>query len=310
MNNSLIVEISEGLGNQLFMYSNAYALANNKKINLLIDDTSGYFKKKNRLRGQKYLLDHFNVKQDIAQNTLKSDTNIKYFLDKFNLIFNRFNNQKKYLFENSIMIDGKKRITHLTDFSKTDFQKNILLKGNFEDENYFFSYRNELINLFLVKPQYIKDNTFLIDKLKNTNSVSIHVRQNRFSDQNIKKDNHLNLQKSKNFLDDNLNYIDRSIDFYNSKIENPTFFIWSNDFIDLDNYFSKYKNNNFYFVKNNDEVNDFNLFRFAKNFAVGPSTFHWWGAWLNNLPDKICVRPNNINPSNNDNFWPKKWIKI
>jgi hypothetical protein len=26
--------------------------------------------------------------------------------------------------------------------------------------------------------------------------------------------------------------------------------------------------------------------------------------------NKICVRPKNINPSNNKNFWPENWIKI
>lgn len=46
MNNKIIVRIAEGLGNQIFMYANGYALS--KKINyeLLIDNESGYLKKK------------------------------------------------------------------------------------------------------------------------------------------------------------------------------------------------------------------------------------------------------------------------
>ena len=46
MKKKLVVEIAEGIGNQLFMYAHAFSLA--KKINyeLLIDDTSGYSKKK------------------------------------------------------------------------------------------------------------------------------------------------------------------------------------------------------------------------------------------------------------------------
>ena len=40
----------------------------------------------------------------------------------------------------------------------------------------------------------------------------------------------------------------------------------------------------------NDVINDFNLFKYAKHFIVGPSTFHWWGAWLNNSPNKIDER--------------------
>ena len=310
MKKSLIVQISEGFGNQLFMYSNAFSLANDKKINLLIDDTSGFFKNKNKLRGQKYLLNCLNIKQDIASNDLKSDTFFKHFIKKLNIFFDNFTNKKSYLFEDINLINGSKNISNLTDYEKADFHNNIFLTGNFENENYFKFYRNELINLFSVKSEYINDKPSLVVKLKNTNSISIHVRQNRFSDQSIMKDDVKNLLRSKHFLKDNLDYIDRSINFLNSKIENPTFFVWSNDFTNLDNFFSKYKGSNFHFIEGNDALNDFNLFKYAKHFIVGPSTFHWWGAWLNNSPGKICVRPNNINPSNNHNFWPESWIKI
>ena len=310
MKKSLIVEISEGLGNQLFMYSNAFALAKDNKIDLLIDNTSGYFRKKNKLRGQQYFLDHFNIKQDIAPAHLKSDTFFKYFKKKLDLKLDNFRSKKNYLFEDNNPVKNSKKISSLMDFKKINLHNNIFLKGNFENENYFHSYRDDLIKLFTVKSQYIKNNSTLIDMLLNTNSISIHIRQNRFSDQNIKKDNHDNILKSKKFVDDSMEYIERSIKFFNSKIEDPTFFIWSNDFTDVNSLFNRYKKNNLHFVEGNDAINDFNLFKYAKHFIVGPSTFHWWGAWLNNSPNKICLIPKNINPSNNDNFWPQNWLKI
>ena len=49
MKNKITVEISEGLGNQLFMYSHAYALAKKINYDLYIDNTSGYSRKKNTL---------------------------------------------------------------------------------------------------------------------------------------------------------------------------------------------------------------------------------------------------------------------
>ena len=62
---------------------------------------------------------------------------------------------------------------------------------------------------------------------------------------------------------------------------------------------------------NNNLINDFYLFSFAKHFIVSPSSFHWWGAWLNQNPNKICVRPSaNLNPSNNKDFWPETWSII
>ena len=50
MNNAIVVRISNGLGNQLFQYAAAYALAKKLKRKLLIDDESAYFKKKDSLR--------------------------------------------------------------------------------------------------------------------------------------------------------------------------------------------------------------------------------------------------------------------
>ena len=72
MKNKLVVEIAEGLGNQLFKYAFAYSLA--KKINyeLLIDDKSGYSRKKNKLRNhQKYIPNFLNIEQIIAPEKYK-----------------------------------------------------------------------------------------------------------------------------------------------------------------------------------------------------------------------------------------------
>ena len=46
MEKKLIVEIAEGLGNQLFMYSHAYSLSKKLGYKIQIDNTSGYSKKK------------------------------------------------------------------------------------------------------------------------------------------------------------------------------------------------------------------------------------------------------------------------
>ena len=46
MNNKIIVRVAEGLGNQMFMYANAYSLAVKNQCALLIDDESGFYKKK------------------------------------------------------------------------------------------------------------------------------------------------------------------------------------------------------------------------------------------------------------------------
>ena len=93
------------------------------------------------------------------------------------------------------------------------------------------------------------------------------------------------------------------------KIDNPIYLLWSNDFQNLHESFSDKK---FIFVENeqNKTIMDFYLLTLCQNFIVGPTSFHWWGAWLSQNNNKICVRPKNINQSSNLDFWPDSWISL
>ena len=72
MQYNIIARIAEGIGNQLFMFANAYYLSRKFNYNLLLDNTSGYFKKKNQIRT--FELDKFDLKSTIANDNLKFDT--------------------------------------------------------------------------------------------------------------------------------------------------------------------------------------------------------------------------------------------
>ena len=72
------------------------------------------------------------------------------------------------------------------------------------------------------------------------------------------------------------------------------FFIWSNDFSQLREYFPEEK---FIFVDNSLESNDvydLYLMTLCKNFILSPSTFHYWGAYLSKHKNKICLGPPKI----------------
>ena len=158
--------------------------------------------------------------------------------------------------------------------------------------------------MFKIKDYLIDANNKYIENLKESNSVSICIRQNRYSERKNK-----DITKSIKFTKDTIDYVYKSIDYIKKNVQNPKFFIWSNDLSKLNYHFNE---DEYVFINNkkNKSLNDFYLFKYCKHFIVGPTTFHWWGAWLNENPSKICIRPKNINPSNNENFWPDKWISI
>ena len=305
MENKLVVRIAEGLGNQLFMYANAYSLSKNNNYKLYIDDTSGFIKTKNF---RKYYLDHFNITASIIDDKNKFDNfflNIKKnFLKKVDL----YNPKKNFLVE-------KKDDNKVTSFYNINFENlsnKIFIEGHYESEKYFLNYKNDLINEFTLKNNSNYENNHYFDLIKknSNNIVSICVRTNRFSERIKNKYDADSIDKSIKFTKDTIDYIYRAITLIQKKISNPIYLIWCNDFSDLRSYFPDEKK--FIFVDNkfNKIFQDFFLFNYCNNFIVGPTSFHWWGAWLNNNPNKICLRPKNLNPSNNVDFWPEDWISI
>lgn len=308
MKKLLTVEIAEGLGNQLFMYAHAYSLSKKLNYEIQIDNTSGYYKTKNKLRDhQKYMLSYFNIEQDLAPSNYRYDNSFKRSKKKFQLLLDKFIKKKNFLIEKNIKINGKKIAQATSDFDYNNLSDSVYIQGNYEDYTNFDFLRKDLIRMFKPLNQYLIKNNQIINKLINTNSVSIHIRQNKFTEQLHEKKDNLKILKSKIFTESLIEYVNKSVSFFENNIKDPVFFIWSNDFINLEKYFNKKK---FVFVTGNDSINDFNLFSYAKHFIVGGSTFHWWGAYLNENPHKICVYPSNINPSGNNNFYPTYWKKI
>jgi len=298
MPKNIIVKISEGIGNQLFMYSNAYALSKKNNYNLLIDNTSGYFKDHNKVRS--FLLDKFEVNLNIAPKNYKICDFSSYI--KFNFLkkIQRFSKDNVFINES---LDVNK-MTYFNIISLPLNKNNFFIGGNFESEKYFVDYKENLLNVLRVKKNFVDSDNQYINLLKSSNSVSICIRQNRYSERK-KQD----FRKSIKFTKDTLSYVYKAISIIKSKIPNPQFFVWSDYTYNLDSFFDK-KEFTFIDNKKNKSLNDFNLFRYSKHFIVGPTTFHWWGAWLNTYSNKLCLRPKNINPSNNSDFWPESWIKI
>ena len=302
MDKKIIVKVAAGLGNQMFMYANAFSLAKRFGYKLFIDNTSGFFQSKNRTFGRAFGLNSFNLTGDLADKSNKYDNYITHNYKKIIKTLNRFQKNKAFLTDPKG--SNKKTYYEKIDYPLSD---TVYLEGYFESEKYFFDLKTELIEEFKIKNSFINNKNKFINLLSESNSVSIHVRRDRFVEPSYFNDRGREPKKDMR-LEDIINYINRAVSYFENKIDNPKFFIWSNNFSDLDKIFNK---NKFIFVQNNDYINDFYLFSFAKHFIVSPSSFHWWGAWLNQNPNKICVRPSdNLNPSNNKDFWPESWSII
>lgn len=302
MDKKLIVKVAAGLGNQMFMYANALSLSKRFNYKLLIDNTSGFFQSKNRTLDREYGLNIFNLSGNLAEKKDKYDNYLSHSYKKIVKFFNKYQKKKSFLTD-------PKGTEKKTFYEKIDslLTEKVYLEGYFESEKYFFDLKSNLIEEFKIKENFINKNNKYINLLTESNSVSIHIRRNRFVEPQYFEDRGEEPKKDIR-LQDVIDYINKAISYFENKIDNPKFFIWSNNFSDLNKIFDK---NKFVFIENNDHINDFYLFGSAKHFIVSPSSFHWWGAWLNQNPSKICVRPSdNLNPSNNKDFWPDSWTIV
>ena len=299
MDRIIIAKISEGLGNQFFMYANAYAISKKFDYNLCLDLYSGYYK--NNIRS--FMLNNFNITSNTAPSDWIFSNGYRNLIKKIKIKYEFFKKKKSFLFEPK----DKYKLTKFSSIKLNNFDNKIYIDGNFESEKYFLDYRNDLLNQFSFKKD-MSNNKYL-DIIRKHNVVSISVRQNRYSERMNNKFDQYSISKSQDFVAKTVDYIYQSIKFIKSKVHNPKFLLWSNDFTGLEKYFPT---NEFLYVINPEDkiLNDFYLLTQCKYFIVGPSTFSWWGAWLSNNESKICIRPKNINPSNNLDFWPESWISI
>ena len=302
MKKKVITKISEGLGNQLFMYANSYSLSKKNNLDFLIDPFSGYYQKKHMYN---FFLDRLNITSQKASKNYVFDTFLKNFLKKILLFIDKFKSKKKFIFEKR----DKNKISYYSPINIENTSNYFFLDGNFESEKYFSECREDLLNEFSIKNEKQFLNNKYLNIIKNKNVISICVRQNRFSERIKNFNSDKNIHKSKQFVEITIEYINKAKIYFKDIIKDPFYLVWSNDFINLDKYFDS---KNHMFVKNDEDkiITDFYLLTQCKYFIVGPSTFSWWGAWLSAHKDKVCVRPKNINPSNNTDFWPENWVKI
>mgnify|MGYP006076280383 CR=1 FL=1 len=285
-----------GLGNQLFQYS--LGLYFQKKKNFTIKYEKSFFNKKTDVpvvRIDKV----FDIKLDeIKKKNL--DLRIKFFINRFTIyFFQTFS--KKTLERFGIFIEKNT----VYDNRILNAEKFLYFSGYFQSENYFKKIRKLIINKIKLKKKINKSNTLLLNKIRKTSSVAIHVRRNDY----IKKPH---LKKIYNIC--NKNYYMNAIRIVEKKIKNPKFFIFSDDILWVKKHFSYKKN--IHIIESNqnekDHVYDFELIKNCKHFVISNSSFSWWSCWLGSSNKSIVISPKKWFKDKNQRRNPllESWIKI
>ena len=191
----------------------------------------------------------------------------------------------------------------------------MYVEGYFESEKYFLNYKRSLSNEFKFKNPDIYKNNLYFDNISKSNSVALCIRQNRFIE-GINNNNEVNRKKSWNYTLEQIEYINKSVQIIKSKISNAKFFLWSNDFQNLESNFFDFDYQNINLNNVNDSIDKtilgLYLLTNCKHYVVTGSSFNWWGAWLSTNQNKIIIRPSHFKnfTFNNKDLWPDKWLSV
>ncbi|MFV0328410.1 MAG: alpha-1,2-fucosyltransferase [Dysgonomonas sp.] len=288
------VLLSGGLGNQMFQYAAAKALATRLNTSLTIDLYT--FTKKTQATVRPYELDIFNIKNLPERSALKGKliTKARPFIQKHRTFFHKF----------GILTDTYAILYQSVFESITG---NITMSGYFQNEKYFKDIVKALRNDFTFKNPLIDDNLKVSDKIASSQSVAIHIRRGDYLSQNSQS-NFITLDKA---------YYENAIRFIINQIKNPEFFVFSEDFewikenLNFENYPVTFIDWN----KGKNSYIDMQLMSLCKHNIIANSSFSWWAAWLNNNQDKVVIAPGHWFQDEQknkllDDFYPDGWKKI
>ena len=289
----IITKIRGGLGNQMFQYALAKSLSIRKDDTFKLDIS---FYSRQVLR--KFDLNMFNIEENYATkkdiNLYAGEENILFKLKrKLNIPLNRpisyFSEKKDSIFDENVF----------------KYRNTIYLDGYWQNQKYFQNIKDDLIQDFTLKDSLGDSSKGYLRKIKETNSIGMHIRRGDYV-----HDSHTNSVHGVCGLD----YYENSEKYCNNKISNATYFIFSDDIQWCKNNLN-FIENKIFIEESKNAVEDLELMKNCKHNIIANSTFSWWGAWLNENPEKIVISPfkwfvNCEMNKNTSTLIPGTWLRL
>lgn len=286
----IITRLYGGLGNQLFQYAAGRSLAHHLGSILKLDITpfQGY-------KLHTYGLTHWNIQEDFAK-----EKEVRKF-QRMGIITRLLGNVPAW--RTNYTVIQEKHFPYCPEvFYATG---NVMLVGYWQSEKYFLKIEEVIRREFTVKTPQVGRDREIAEKVKDTDSISLHVRR---------LDYVTDIKTSQTHGTCSLEYYNRSVDFISQRVKAPHVFIFSDD--------SRWAKENIRlsqpvtFVDHNDASRNFEDLRLmsqCKHNIIANSSFSWWGAWLNTNPGKmICTPAKWFSDPRHDtrDIYPEGWLKF
>ena len=262
----VVIQLSGGMGNQMFQYA-LYLQLKALGKNVKIDDVTEY---KGRENARPIRLDVFDVKYDTpTQDELKCLTDS--YLDFVSKI------RRKLV--------GRKTAAHMEKSQLFDPKvlelNRAYLMGWWQSEKYFASIKDKVREVFVFKNLNLSaEMQEYEEKMQESDSVSIHIRRGDY----------LQVDEVYGGICTE-EYYEKAMKQMEEEIPNCHFFVFTNDVPWVKEH---YRKENVTIVEGNDEdagYIDMYLMTQCKHYILANSSFSWWGCYLNSSINKKVIAP-------------------
>jgi len=293
------VSIAGGLGNQMFAYAFCLSLrARREKAVLYISRG----KNSNNYGHQGYELEKlFNIKQ--FEETKSKIQN--FYLRIYTNLIRVFPSTWKTRLFSYVGVHVVRVPENFIFYPEVfDFDhKHQLFMGTWQSDKFFKGAEDEIRRSFVFKSSLRSALTVdMSDRMRSEQSVSIHVRRGDY----------LSDEFSVGFAGVcTEEYYANAIDYISKQIENPYFYIFTDDYSWVSEHFKLENATYVNFNKGTNSWQDMYLMSQCKHNIIANSSFSWWGAWLNANSDKIVIAPKQWwRLFETDDVVPETWLRI
>lgn len=289
-----IVKVKGGLGNQMFQYSFACLLRRitNEEVKIDMDTYKDLIN--DPIRRPRLL--KYNISMDIADS--EDISNLCIFKHHGNMLSKSYKLgillesvfNKNYYFETD---RGYRNINSILDYDYYD--------GYWQSWKHVDDIWSEIASSFVPTDSMHLSTNEMINRVSKENSVFIGVRRGDYQN------------RSKHYGSFGQDYYDKAINVIKQTVNNPVFYIFSNDIAWVKTNLS-FNGCDVVYREDNDVIDDFEdlmIMAACKHSIIINSTYHWWGARLNEYDGKVIVAPEKwFFDSKPIDIVPDRWIRI
>jgi glycosyl transferase family 11 len=260
----IIARVEGGLGNQMFIYAAARALALRTGSQLKLDIWNSYQQDGYR---RQFQLDAFHCVGTLADESevapYRRDSRSFYWRRKLNRLLPfglRTLIEERSLFEPRLLTFRPRTLVYLV--------------GYWQREEYFRDHTAAIRRELTLGKEHSPQNLALGERMRQCESVFLHVRR-------ILYDHSLPIS-----------YYTAAMRMVSERVRRPSFFVFGDDLEWAKRELKLPADTQF--VDHNGEPRDHEdlwLMTQCRHAIVANSSFSWWGAWLNAEPNRVVVAP-------------------